>query len=180
LSALQQLDLFSARSARAKGSGDPAPVPLILWTPYPLPAPGLRARTRDTHKSIHISYANKQVGAPGDAPFLCAGRHGCFVGAGHAPPAARNHDSQPLQNSKLLYYPCRGRPVCRPAAYMPLPQGAWRARAIEKAEGFQPFRLCYFPFRTQSPDHRSLPDIPGLPPVPPAHAAADWHCGRND
>ena len=55
LSALQQLELFSARSARAKGSGDPAPVPLILWTPYPLPAPGLRARTRDTHIFVRKS-----------------------------------------------------------------------------------------------------------------------------
>ena len=73
LFSFEQLALFSARSARAKGSGDPAPVPLILWTPYPLPAPGLRARTRGMHKSIHISYVNKQVGAPSDAPFLCAG-----------------------------------------------------------------------------------------------------------
>ena len=117
----QSLDLFSARSARAKGSGDPAPVPLILWTPYPLPAPGLRARTRGRHKSIHISYVNKQVGAPCDAPFLCAGRHGCFVGAGHAPPAARNQHSQPRQNTKYVCNPCRGRPMCRPAAHKPLP-----------------------------------------------------------
>ena len=52
LISFELLALFSARSARAKGSGDPAPVPLILWTPYPLPAPGLRARTRDTHICI--------------------------------------------------------------------------------------------------------------------------------
>ena len=69
----QQLALFSARSARAKGSGDPAPVPLILWTPYPLPAPGLRARTRGRHICIRKRDIYKQVGAPSDAPFLCAG-----------------------------------------------------------------------------------------------------------
>ena len=51
----EQLALFSARSARAKGSGDPAPVPLILWTPYPLPAPGLRARTRGRHIDVRKS-----------------------------------------------------------------------------------------------------------------------------
>ena len=110
----QQLALFSARSARAKGSGDPAPVPLILWTPYPLPAPGLRARTRDTHICIRKRYVNQQVGAPCDAPFV-------FVGAGHAPPAARNQHTQPHQNTKYVCSPCRGRPVCRPAAHMLLP-----------------------------------------------------------
>ena len=36
------------------------------------PAPGLRARIRDMHKRLQISYANQQVGAPVDAPFLCA------------------------------------------------------------------------------------------------------------
>ena len=72
LDSSQQLDLFSARSARAKGSGDPAPVPLILWTPYPRPAPGLRARTRGRHIFVRKSKVNQQVGAPGDAPFFCA------------------------------------------------------------------------------------------------------------
>ena len=83
LDSFQQLDLFSARSARAKGSGDPAPVPLILWTPYPLPAPGLRARTRDTHICIRKRNIYKQVGAPCDAPFLFAGivRYLCRGGA---------------------------------------------------------------------------------------------------
>ena len=38
LFSFEQLALFSARSARAKGSGDPAPVPLILWTFGPNPA----------------------------------------------------------------------------------------------------------------------------------------------
>ena len=42
------------------------------------------------------------------------------VGAGHAPPAARTKQSQPHQNTKQLCYFCRGRPMCRPAAYMPL------------------------------------------------------------
>jgi len=69
----QELECFSARSARGRGSGDPAPVPQTLSTPFPLPAPGLRARTRGRRIYVRKSNKYKQVGAPGDAPFLCAG-----------------------------------------------------------------------------------------------------------
>ena len=41
---------------------------------------------------------------------------GSFVGSRLASTAARNQYTQPRQNTKQLCYPCRGRPMCRPAA----------------------------------------------------------------
>ena len=43
--------------------------------------------------------------------FLCRG--------GACPARARNQHLQPHQNTKYVCYPCRGRPMCRPATHKP-------------------------------------------------------------
>ena len=119
LSASQQRALFSARSARARGSGDPAPVPALrasivsvhlptagaLLTPFPLPAPGI-PRTPPRSLELQISEwtkPNNQAnlpGAPSDAPSS----------------SCPNNDGT-IFMKKTMRYHCRGRPMCRPSSH---------------------------------------------------------------
>ena len=70
-------------------------------------------------------------------PYMAADMFGTFVGSRLASTAARTKQSQPHQNTKHLCYPCRGRPMCRPAAHMPMScTGAHTGAPLQGWHGF--------------------------------------------
>jgi len=102
-------------------------------------------------------------------------KSGTYVGAGHAPPAARNQHAQLHQNTKRLCHPCRGRPMCRPAEYKPLsPTGAHTGAPLQGRHGcvYRSHKRAGRP----SADRRS--DLQGQTPTrhPAKRSGVQGHC----
>jgi len=89
---------------------------------------------------------------------------GAFVGAGHAPPAERTEHPQPHQKTNQLCYPCRGRPMCRPAAtcyFRPRAHTQVRPYKVTKQYGISNMSGTFVGSRLASTaDHASEPGGP--------------------